>query len=371
MTEDDDHGAGLAAATRAVALGRPVRDAGAPVNVPVAFTSTFVADGEVDYARVSNPTWEALEEVLGSLEGGRSLVFASGMGAIAATMSLVPVGGMVVAATHVYNGTTGLLAERERAGALTQRRVDPEDVAAIVEACDGADVLHLESPTNPMMEVTDIAAVVRGLDERYGDARPIVVCDNTFATPLAQQPLTWGADVVVHSATKYLAGHSDVLFGAVVVSGERPDLLERLHSHRSLTGAIPGPMEAYLVLRGVRTLHLRLERAQANASALVERLEGHASVERVRYPGFGGMVSIEVAGGVRGAEAVCAATRLWVHSTSLGGVESQIERRRRHRLEVDTVPENLLRLSVGVEDVEDLWADLSQALTRATTSPHP
>lgn len=352
----------LAPATRAVALGRPAREPGAPVNHGVAFTSTYVAGGETSYARTSNPTWEALEEVLGSLEGGSALAFASGMGAVAASVSLVPVGGLVVAPRHVYNGTTGLLDEMERAGALTVRRVDAEDTDAIVAAAEGADVLLLESPTNPMMEVTDVEAVVRGLRERYADAGPVVVCDNTFATPLAQQPLAWGADVVVHSATKYLSGHSDTLLGATVVAPERADLLERLHTHRNLHGAIPGPMEAWLVLRGIRTLHLRLERAQATARELVARLDGHPAVERVRYPGFGGMLSVEVAGGEAGAEAVCAAVRLWTHSTSLGGVESQIERRRRHPLEVATVPVNLLRLSAGVEDVEDLWADLAQAL---------
>lgn len=362
MTHHDD----LAPATRAVALGRPERVPGAPVSTPVTFTSTYVADGEVAYARTSNPTWEALEEVLGSLEGGSALTFASGMGAVAAVVALVPVGGVVVAPRHVYNGTTGLLDEREAAGALSVRRVEAEDVDAIVEACAGADLLMLESPTNPMMELTDVPAVVRGLRERYADARPVVAVDNTFATPLAQQPLAWGADVVVHSATKYLAGHSDVLLGATVVAGARADLRGRLHTHRTLHGAIPGPMEAWLVLRGVRTLHLRLERAQASAQVLAGRLAEHPAVRRVRYPGFGGMLSIEVSGGVEGAEGVCAATRLWAHSTSLGGVESQIERRRRHPLEVDTVPEDLVRLSVGVEDVEDLWADLRQALEGAS-----
>ncbi|WP_298887173.1 PLP-dependent aspartate aminotransferase family protein [uncultured Serinicoccus sp.] len=364
MTHHDD----LAPATRAVALGRPAREPGAPVSTPVTFTSTYVADGEVAYARTSNPTWEALEEVLGSLEGGSALTFASGMGAVAAVVALVPVGGVVVAPRHVYNGTTGLLDEREAAGALTVRRVEAEDVDLIVQACEGADLLLLESPTNPMMELTDVPAVVRGLAERYADARPVVAVDNTFATPLAQQPLSWGADVVIHSATKYLAGHSDVLLGATVVAGGRADLRARLQTHRSLHGAIPGPMEAWLVLRGVRTLHLRLERAQAGAQVLTGRLAEHPAVRRVRYPGFGGMLSIEVVGGVEGAERVCGATRLWAHSTSLGGVESQIERRRRHPLEVATVPEDLVRLSVGVEDIEDLWADLAQALEQALVS---
>lgn len=354
--------AGLAPATRAVALGRPARDAGAPVNTPVHLTSTYVADGAVNYARVSNPTWEALEEVLGSLEGGMALAFASGMAAVASVVGQVPAGGVVVRPRHVYNGTNGLLAEREGAGVLSARTVEAEDVTGIVDACDGADLLVLESPSNPMMELTDVVAVVRGLRQRYGDRRPVVVCDNTFATPVTQQPLRWGVDAVVHSATKYLAGHSDTLMGAVVVSPERPDLLERVRTYRTLHGAIPGPMEAWLVLRGVRTLHLRLERASATAELLVGRLEEHPAVERVRYPGFGAMIAVEVAGGAAAAEAVSSRVRLWTHSTSLGGVESQLERRRRHPLEVASIPENLLRLSVGVEDPEDLWADLAQAL---------
>jgi cystathionine gamma-synthase len=366
MTSRADHGpaghATLRPATRAVALGRPERAPGAPVNTPVHLTSTYLADGTVSYGRASNPTWEALEEVLGSLEGGMALAFASGMAAVAAVVGQVPADGVVVTPRHVYSGTTGLLAERAAAGALTVRTVESEDVAGIVAACEGADLLLLESPTNPMMEQTDVVAVVRGLDQRYGGSRPLVVCDNTFATPVAQQPLAWGADAVVHSATKYLAGHSDTLLGAVVVSPGRPELLERVHTYRTLHGAIPGPMEAWLVLRGLRTLHVRLERASQTAQLLVERLEEHPAVERVRYPGFGAMVSIEVAGGQEAAEAVCSAVRLWTHSTSLGGVESQLERRRRHPLEVDSVPVNLVRLSVGVEDPEDLWADLAQAL---------
>lgn len=363
----------LRVASRAVALGRPERVAGAPVNVPVHLTSTFVAGGDVGYGRVSNPTWEALEEVLASLEGtgeGMALAFASGLGAVAAVVALVPVGGVVVVPRHAYNGTTALLDEREAAGALTVRRVAAEGDArfgtdALVEACEGADLLLLESPTNPMMEVVDVAAVVGALEERHGTGRPLVACDNTFATPLGQRPLELGADLVVHSATKYLAGHSDVLLGAVVVAGRRNDLRERLHSHRTLHGAVPGPAEAWLVLRGVRTLHVRMERAAATAALLVARLEGHPAVERVRYPGFGAMVSVEVAGGAEAAERVCAATRLWMHSTSLGGVESQLERRRRHPLEAETVPVNLVRLSVGVEDAEDLWEDLAQALEEA------
>lgn len=354
----------LAPATRAVALGRPDRRPGAPVNAPVTFTSTYQADGEVSYARTSNPTWEALEEVLGSLEDGTALTFASGLAAVAAVVSLVPVGGVVVTPEHAYSGTTGLLREREAAGALTVRTVRTEDVAGIVAACAGADLLLLESPTNPMMELADVPAVLRGLREEHGHRRPLVACDNTFATPLHQQPLAWGADLVVHSATKYLSGHSDVLLGAVVVDPRRPDLRDRLATYRTLHGAIPGPMEAWLALRGVRTLAVRLERASASAQVIAQRLAEHPAVDRVLYPGFGGMLSVQV-GTERRAEAVCAATRVWTHSTSLGGVESQLERRRRHPLEVPTVPTDLLRLSVGLEDVEDLWADLEQALASA------
>jgi cystathionine gamma-synthase len=201
--------------------------------------------------------------------------------------------------------------------------------------------------------------------------------DNTFATPLVQRPLDLGADVVVHSVTKYLAGHSDVVLGATVC---RPgELLMALRRHRTVRGAVPGPWEAWLALRGIRTVHLRIERAQANAAELARRLVGHPAVARVRHPslphdpghvraseqmrGFGAIVSIEVAGDAATADAVSAAVRLWVPATSLGGVESTLERRRRNASEPAVVPESLLRLSVGIEDVEDLWEDLDAALS--------
>jgi cystathionine gamma-synthase len=179
-----------------------------------------------------------------------------------------------------------------------------------------------------------------------------------------QQPLTLGADLVLHSVTKYLAGHSDVILGALVTpaTDHGRGLRDRLATHRLLHGAIAGPMETWLALRGLRTLHLRVERATATAADLASRLEGHPAVERVRYPGFGAIVAIDVDGGAEAAERVAAACRLWTHSTSLGGVESQVERRRRHPAEPATVPQGLLRLSVGIEDVEDLWRDLDRAL---------
>lgn len=355
----------LSPRTKVVALGRPQREPGAALNPPVTFTSTYTADGPVNYARVGNPTWTPFEEAVGELEGGRALLFSSGMAAVHAAMSLVPTGGTVVAPASAYNGVVVSLTEAERDGRLTVRWVDITDVEAVTAALPGADLLWLESPTNPLLDIADIP----GLTAAAHDAGALVVVDNTFATPLLQRPLEDAVDVVVHSATKYLAGHSDVILGLTVTADTESGraLHDRLLRQRSLGGAIAGPMEAWLALRGLRTLSLRLERACANAADLTERLRSHPRVSRVRYPGWGAIVSIEVTGtdgsdGVEEAEAVAAGTRIWSNSTSLGGVESQLERRRRQPGEPETVPVNLLRLSVGVEDVEDLWADLRSSL---------
>ncbi|MGZ4627457.1 MAG: trans-sulfuration enzyme family protein [Oryzihumus sp.] len=360
---DATHPDDLAPASLLVSAGRPPRVPGAGVNAPLELTSTYVADGEVNYARAGNPTWTAFEEALGALEGGTALVFASGMAAVAAALSLAPERGVVVAPTHAYNGTGSILGDLADAGRLEVRRVDISDTTAVVAALDGADLLWVESPTNPMLEVADVPALVAAAHEQGA----VVVCDNTFATPLVQQPLADGADVVMHSVTKFLSGHSDVVLGATVTAPtERGcELQGRLAHHRLVHGAIAGPVETWLALRGMRTMHLRVERATANAAVLAERLGGHPAVERVRYPGFGAVVSIEVCGGAEAAERVSAAVQLWTHATSLGGVESLVERRRRISTEPLTVPENLLRLSVGVEDVEDLWRDLDRALRQA------
>jgi cystathionine gamma-synthase len=369
----------LSPSTLVVTAGRPQPLPGAAVNEPVWLTSTYVADGTVDYGRTDNRTWQAFETALGALEGGEALVLSSGMAAITAALSLAPDGSSVVVPTHAYSGTSTLFAQAAELGRLSLRPVDVADTDQVLAALPGAALVWLESPTNPMLEVADLptlCAAARG-------SGVLTVVDNTFATPLVQRPLQLGADVVVHSVTKYLAGHSDVLLGAAVTRDDESGraLGARLRAHRHLTGSIAGPTEVWLALRGLRTLALRMERAQASAAELAGRLASHPRVARVRHPslpddpgherasrqmdGYGAIVSVEVRGGAEQAEAVASAVRLWVHATSLGGVESTLERRRRHSGEATTVPESLLRLSVGIEDVEDLWADLDQALTRS------
>jgi cystathionine gamma-synthase len=360
--------------TVVVKAGRPAHEPDAPLNPPVVLASTYVAGGPMEYGRYGNPTWTSFEEVLGALEGGQALAYASGLAAAAALFDLLPPGGVVVAPRHAYLGTLAQLADLQRRHGLRVRHVDVADTAAVAAAADGADLVWLESPTNPALEVADIPAVARAA--RGAGAQFVV--DNTFATPLVQRPLDLGADVVLHSVTKFLAGHSDVVLGAVVTRSEETyGVLER---RRRQIGAVPGPFETWLALRGMRTLHLRVERSQANAAVLAQRLSVHPAVERVRFPGlpgdpgharateqmrgYGAIVSIELRGGAAAADALCAATQVWVTATSLGGLESTLERRRRWASEAPTIPESLVRLSVGIEDVEDLWADLEQALAK-------
>lgn len=342
--------------TIAVHAGRPDRTPDAPLNTPITMAATYVAGGDVEYGRYGNPTWTALEDALGELEGGRCLVFASGLAAVATVLDLVGADGKVVVPRHAYTGTIMQLADLESRGRLKADLVDITDTDAVVAACADAALVWLESPTNPALEVADIATITAAAHE----AGAYVVVDNTFATPLLQRPLEDDVDLVVHSATKYLAGHSDVQMGAIVTRDE--ELLGVLKGRRDLVGAIPGPFEAWLTLRGLRTLHLRVERAQANAQELVRRLGEHPALSEVRYPGFGGIVSIVLAQGEMAADLLSRKTRLWVHATSLGGVESTLERRRRWKAEAATIPDGLVRLSVGVEDVEDLWDDLRAAL---------
>jgi cystathionine gamma-synthase len=346
------------------------------LSVPVALSSIFRPDGAAaEYGRVGNPSWRAFEEAVGALEGGEALAFGSGMAAAAAVIETLPPGARVVAPDDCYHGVRLLLRDLESRHRLRARLVRISEARAVLAACADCELLWIESPTNPLMRIADIAELARGADEMG----LLVAVDNTFATPLLQRPLELGADVVVHSVSKLLAGHSDLVMGAVVTRDEQ--LLEQLRTRRTLHGGIPGPMEAFLALRGLRTLALRLERSQASAAELAQRLEAHPAVSRVHYPGlpssqghelasrhmdgFGSLVSFELAAGPDAADRVCRAVRLAVHATSLGGVETLIDRRARWPLEDDT-PESLLRLSVGCEHVDDLWADLQQALHAAT-----
>jgi cystathionine gamma-synthase len=358
----------LRLSTVAVAAGRPA-GRGAPLNEPVHLASIFRPEGErPEYGRVGNPSWSAFEEALGSLEGGSAVSYASGLAASAAVVHGLRAGEAIVAPSDSYHGFRALLEEVSRAAGCEIRLVDVSDTRATLEACEGARILWLETPTNPLLRIADLQALC-------GQARVPVVVDNTFASPVLQRPLELGATAVVHSATKLLGGHSDLVLGAVVTRD--PELAERLRHRRTLFGAIPGAIEAFLALRGLRTLPLRVAHAQVTAERLAERLAGHSRVTRVRYPGlpdwpghevaahqmdgFGSLLAFELTGGAEAADRVCRTTRLIVHATSLGGVETLIDRRARWPGEHET-PDGLLRLSVGCEHVDDLWDDLEQAL---------
>lgn len=363
-----------------VAAGRP-HEPGGPLNTPIVLTAPYrhAADGTNAYARHDmSATVRAFEEVLGILEGGTALAFASGVAALAAVADGVPIASVAVVPDAAYAGTVWGFAERGAVGQLELRPVDIADTAAVIEALDGAALLWLETVSNPLMAVPDLPALAAAAHR----AGALVAVDSTFSTPLNVRPLELGADIVMHSVTKYLSGHSDLIMGALVVRSA--DLAEELHNRRTRTGAIPGALEAYLATRGMRTLALRWERAQQNAAVLAERLADHPRVRRVRYPGlpgdpghaiaardhagFGAMVSFESEGDADDAERLCNAVRLISHATSLGGVESLIERRARHEGDAGFgTPEALLRLSVGIEHVEDLWADLTQALDAVFT----
>ena len=243
--------------------------------------STYVATGDLEYGRYGNPTWSAFEEVLGTLEGGRALAFASGMAAVTTVLDLVGHGGGVIAPRHSYSGTVMVLADLEARERLHSRLVDIADTEAVIAAMNADEdcaLLWIESPTNPALELADIPALASAAHE----LGVRVVVDNTFATPLLQQPLSLGADIVVHSATKYLAGHSDVQLGAIVTADE--EVHAALKGRRDLVGAIPGPFETWLALRGMRTLHVRLDRAQANAAELARRLGAHPGSRRSVIP---------------------------------------------------------------------------------------
>lgn len=359
----------LKPATVAIVAGRP-RDAGEPLNQPPVFASAFGSGEGPGYSRRANPTWEAFERALGELDGGTAVSYGSGMAAAAAVLDSLEVGAHVLVADSAYVEIRRLLAEHTRAGRLRTTEVDALDPVGVAAALDGADALWLDAIANPSLDVP-------ALDEILAAARRagvLSVVDSTLATPFLLRPLALGADLVLHSATKYIGGHSDLVLGAVVARD--PRLATRLRESRAASGAVPGTMEAWLALRGVRTLPLRIERGAASAAVLARRLHRHETVMAVRYPGlpedpshanaarllpaFGGVISFELDGAER-ADAVCGAVEVITHASSLGGVETLIERQARWHAE-PSVPDGLLRLSVGCEDPEDLWRDLERAL---------
>ena len=355
------------------------------VSPPIYQTSTFRQDavakprGGYEYARSQNPTRERLERAVAALEGGaHGIAFASGSAATAAIAELIGPGEGVVVGDDVYGGTYRYLERVRKPGAgIETAFVDLSgDLDALWEAVtERTRLVWFETPSNPLLKVVDIGAVRALLDRRAaeGGGRPHVVVDNTFASPAIQRPLTKGADIVFHSATKYLAGHSDTILGIAVTNDDA--IAARLRFLQNAMGGVPGPLDCFLVLRGLRTLHLRMERHTANATAVTAFLRERPDVATVRYPGSGGMVSfLAAASGDRSAAAravaIAEGTELFTLAESLGGVESLIEvpaamthaSVAESALQVDPA---LVRLSVGIEGVDDLIADLRTALDRA------
>ena len=364
---------GWTPATVAVQAGRPARSPGAPVNVGLQLSSTYLHDTDLAYGRDGNSGWAAFESALAALDGGTATAFSSGLAAATAIAGLVPTGGVVVLPTVAYYGVRGIFQRLAARGQVTLRSADPADTGAVLAAAEGAAMVWVESVANPLMVVADVPAIAAGARARGA----LTVVDATFVTPLLQRPLALGADVVLHSATKLLGGHSDLLLGAAVCAD--PAHTTALAGCRHDQGSIPGALEAFLALRGLRTLGVRLAHAQSSAAELARRLERHPLIDRVRYPGlpddpshqrasavltggYGSMLSFDPAGTADQTEAFCAALRLVAHATSLGGVESLIERRARWAGDAEVAGPNLVRMSVGIEDVDDLWSDLVQAL---------
>ena len=354
-----------------VSAGRDGRP-GSPLNQPLVPASNFVLGADRAYSRDDGtPTWEALEAVVGSLEDARTVAFSSGMAGVAAIFDRLHMGAKIVLPDDCYQGVVGLAELGRSKGVWQVQRLAVDDTAAWVHACGEADLLWLESPSNSLLTVADVRAICAAPRKQGG----LIAVDNTFATSLNQKPLELGADFSFQSATKFIGGHSDLLAGVVTV--RKPELEAALRRSRELSGATPGTLEAFLAVRGARTMALRLERAQQNAMTLAERLSEHRDVTRTRYPGlpshpthaiakaqlkgFGSIISFDVRGDAAAADAVCARLRLIQHATSLGAVESTIERRAAIHGQ-EHLPPSLLRLSVGIEHVDDLWGDLDQAL---------
>lgn len=371
--------------TRAIHAGQEPEATTGAVNVPVFLTSTYAQESVgvvkfADYARGDNPTRSALETVLASLEEAEfAVAFSSGLAAVDAVLRTLSPGDHVLMSTDAYGGTYRMLTKVFGAWGLHTDIVDLSNVEALRSSwVDGTALVWAETPSNPFLRIVDIAAVA-DIAHQHG-ARLVV--DNTFATPYLQTPLVLGADVVVHSTTKYLGGHSDVIGGAVITNDS--DLAAHIKFLQYAVGAVPGPLDCYLVMRGIRTLGVRMDRHQENAARVVEFLVAHAGVDRVWYPGlvshpnhlvaasqmrgFGGMVSVELTGGRVSAQRFVERTKVFTLAESLGGVESLIElpALMTHLSTSGSlleVPDNLVRLSVGIEDGDDLLADIEQALS--------
>jgi cystathionine gamma-synthase len=360
-----------------VSAGRDRRP-GAPLNIQPWPASNFVLGGQRAYARDDGtPGWEALEEIVGGLEGGASVAFASGMAGIAAVFDQLPTGAQVALPDDCYQRVAGLADAGQRRARWNVSRIAVADTASWIQACAECDLIWVESRSNPLLAVAELDTICAA----PRNPAAILGVDNTFATPLNQRPMALGADVVVESVTKFIGGHSDLLCGVVTVRDAA--LLAALRQTRELAGATPGTLEAFLAVRGARTLAVRLERAQQSAMVLARRLADHPEVMITRYPGlashptheaarrqlkgFGTIISFDVRGGAEAADAVCARLQLIQHATSLGGVESTIERRASVPGQ-EHLPPSLLRLSVGIEVVEDLWADLDRALRIAVNA---
>jgi len=356
--------------------GRPMAP-GEPLNVPPVMASNFRLPGDRYYSRSEGtPTQIAFEELMGGLEGGRSLAFSSGMAAVACIFHGLPVGSVVAIPEDPYHAVSGLAVEGEQQGRWSVRRINLADTEAWIAAGQQADLLWLESPANPLMTVADLPGICSA-PRKQGC---VVAVDSTFATPLVQRPLEYGADIVMHSATKFIGGHSDLLAG--VLTTRKDDLYDDLYDRRVRNGGTIGGLEAFLATRGARTLSLRIEKSTANAQVLAERLEAHPEIARVRYPGlashathanaasfmhgFGAMMSFDVTGPGQRASAFVEVAELINNATSLGGIESTMERRALIAGQTN-MPATLIRFSVGCEHVEDLWCDLDRALT-ATAS---
>jgi cystathionine gamma-synthase len=375
--------------TRAIRAGQDFDPSTGAVVPPVYLTSTFVQDGiggfrgGYEYARGANPTRTSLEQLLASLEGGaKGFSFASGLAAEDTLLrAVLAPGDHIVMGNDVYGGTHRLVTRVFVPWGVSISTVDMSDLDAVRATIrpDATKVLWIETPSNPLMKISDIAALVAIAKE----SGILVVVDNTFASPYLQRPLEFGADVVVHSTTKYLGGHSDVLGGALVI--DDPEVIEKVGFLQFGVGAVSGPMDAWLTVRGIKTLGVRLDRHSSNAQAIAEQLVGHPRLDSVYYPGlpdhpghelaakqmkaFGGMISVAVKGGVGPAKKFAESMELFQLAESLGGVESLVcyPSEMTHASVRGTdleVPENVVRLSVGIEDVGDLTADVLGALDR-------